>query len=149
MAEILFYHLTETKLEDSLPQLLEKTLQKGWRASVHFGSKECIDAFDEHLWTYRDDSFMGHGTDSADHATEQPILLTMGPEAANKAQVKFVVDNGPEPDFESAERVVFMFDGHDQAQLQQARERWKALSQSGVDKTYWKQTPDRRWERKG
>lgn len=149
MADILFYHLTETKLEESLPQLLEKTLQKGWRASIHCGSKESMDALDEHLWVHRDDSFMGHGTDTAEHAAEQPILLTMGTEAANQAQVKFVVDMGPEPDFGSSERVVFMFDGHDQAQLEQARERWKALSKMGLEKTYWQQTPQRRWEKKG
>ncbi|HLP68577.1 MAG TPA: DNA polymerase III subunit chi, partial [Rhizobium sp.] len=29
MAEILFYHLTESKLEDALPPLLEKSVERG------------------------------------------------------------------------------------------------------------------------
>lgn len=148
MAEILFYHLTETKLEDSLPQLLEKTLQKGLRASVHCGSQERMQALDSHLWTYRDDSFLAHGVYSSDHAEEQCVLLTTGPDAENQAEIKFVVDMGPEPDYSSSERVVFMFDGHDEAQLEQARARWKSFSKNGLQKTYWQQTPDRRWEKK-
>ena len=40
MAEVLFYHLTESTLEDALPGLLEKSLQRGWRALVRTGSEE-------------------------------------------------------------------------------------------------------------
>lgn len=148
MTEILFYHLTESRLEEALPALLEKTLSRGWRASVHCGSDERVAALDEYLWTYRDDSFLAHGTDKTDFASEQPVLLTCQSSADNDAHVKFVVDRGPEPDFETSERVVFMFDGHDQAQVDQARVQWKALSDSDLDKTYWQQTPEGRWVKK-
>ena len=30
--EVWFYHLEQTGLEQALPELLEKTLQRGWRA---------------------------------------------------------------------------------------------------------------------
>lgn len=148
MTEILFYHLTESRLEEALPALLEKTLARGWRASVHCGSDERVEALDAHLWTYQDDSFLAHGTDKTDFARAQPVLLTCQKHADNDAQVRFVVDMGPEPDLETSERVVFMFDGHDQAQLDQARAQWKALSDSGLEKTYWQQTPEGRWVKK-
>ena len=30
MTEVLFYHLTESKLEDALPPLLEKSVERGF-----------------------------------------------------------------------------------------------------------------------
>jgi DNA polymerase-3 subunit chi len=43
---------------------------------------------------------------------------------------------------------VFLFDGHDAAQLESARSHWKTMKAAGHEVTYWQQTPDRRWERK-
>ena len=34
MAEVLFYHLTESKLEEALPPLLEKSVERGWKVAV-------------------------------------------------------------------------------------------------------------------
>lgn len=148
MAEILFYHLTETKLEDTLPQLLEKSVARGWKACIHCGSEKALDALDNHLWTYRDDSFLAHGKASEEHAEQQPILLTTSSESANKAEVRFVVEMGEEPNADECDRIVYMFDGHDQDQLERARSQWKSFSDGGLDKTYWQQTPDRRWVKK-
>ncbi|MGA7117695.1 MAG: DNA polymerase III subunit chi, partial [Hyphomicrobium sp.] len=39
-SEVLFYHLERQPLERVLPGLLEKTLQRGWRAVVQAGSAE-------------------------------------------------------------------------------------------------------------
>jgi DNA polymerase-3 subunit chi len=148
MAEVLFYHLTETRLEDTLPQLLEKTLERGWRACVHCGDEDKMTTLDQKLWTFRDDSFLAHGLAEAAFSDQQPILLTTNETAQNNAEVRFVVEMGPEPDSENCERIVYMFDGHDQVQLEQARAQWKQLSSAGVEKTYWQQTPERRWVKK-
>ena len=56
MTEILFYHLTESRVEDALPPLLEKSLGRGWRVAVQTGSAERRDALDQQLWTYAEDS---------------------------------------------------------------------------------------------
>lgn len=147
MAEALFYHLTESTLEQSLPPLLEKSLQRGWTVVVQAGTEERRDALDTHLWTFRDDSFLAHGTDRDQHAAEQPVLLTIGDGNANAAKIRFVVDGATPPDLTPYERVVFMFDGHDAAQLEAARLHWKAVKADGHTATYWQQTADRRWER--
>ena len=52
MTEVLFYHLTESTLEDALPGLLEKSLERGWKAVVQTGTEERRDALDAHLWTF-------------------------------------------------------------------------------------------------
>ena len=148
MAEVLFYHLTESRLEDALPPLLEKSLERGWRVSVHLGSEERRAALDAHLWTFREDSFLPHGGDQAPHAERQPVLLTLGAEAANAATVRFVVDGAEIPTLDDVERLVMMFDGHDQSQLEAARGQWRSLKTAGHTLTYWQQTEDRRWEKK-
>jgi DNA polymerase-3 subunit chi len=76
------------------------------------------------------------------------VLLTMEPEAANGATVRFVADGADVPALEGVERLVMMFDGHDQNQLDAARAQWKVLKAGGHALTYWQQTPDRRWEKK-
>ena len=62
MTEILFYHLQRQPLERVLPTLLEKSFERGWRVVVQAASDERVDALDAHLWTYRDDGFLPHGT---------------------------------------------------------------------------------------
>ena len=148
MTEVLFYHLTESRLEDALPPLLEKSLERGWRVVVQAGSEERRDALDAHLWTFRDDSFLPHGLDIAAHADRQPVVLSVGPANPNRSTVRFLVDGAEPPELSAYERAVFMFDGHDQPQLEAARAHWKRLKEGGDTLTYWQQTPDRRWERK-
>lgn len=148
MAEVLFYHLTESTLEDSLPGLLERSMARGWRAVVQAGTEERRDALDAHLWSFRDDSFLAHGTDREPHAADQPVLLTVGFDNDNHAQIRFLVDGAPPPDLAGYERAVFLFDGHDAAQVESARQHWKTMKAAGHEVTYWQQTADRRWERK-
>lgn len=146
--EALFYHLTESTLEEALPPLVEKSLERGWRVAVQAAGEERRDALDLRLWTWREESFLGHGTDREPHAAEQPVILTTESANPNDAAVRFLVDGAAPGDVESYVRVVFMFDGHDAAQLETAREHWKAMKAAGHTVTYWQQGPDRRWERK-
>jgi DNA polymerase III subunit chi len=53
--EILFYHLQNTTLEQTLPSLLDKTLARGWKAVVRVSSDERMKALDDHLWTWSDE----------------------------------------------------------------------------------------------
>jgi DNA polymerase-3 subunit chi len=148
MTEVLFYHLTESTLEDALPGLLERSVARGWRAVVQTGTPDRRDALDAHLWTFRDDSFLAHATDREPHPAEQPVLLTTEPANPNGAQIRFLVDGAEPPDISGYERTVFLFDGHDAAQVEAARGHWKAMKAAGHAVTYWQQAPDRRWERK-
>src|ERR1700741_4597108 len=97
MTEILFYHLQHQPLERVLPALLEKSLERGWRVVVQTASEERAEALDAHLWTYRDDSFLPHGTWREAQAPEQPLLLTLGGDNPNGAAVRFLVDGAPMP----------------------------------------------------
>ena len=148
MAEGLFYHLTESTLEEALPGLLEKSLERGWKVVVQTGTEERCDALDQHFWTYRDDSFLAHATDREARQADQPVLLTTSQANGNGAEIRFVVEGASPPDLQPYQRAVFLFDGHDEAQLASAREEWKRLKAADHQVTYWQQTPERRWERK-
>ncbi|KQZ96497.1 DNA polymerase III subunit chi [Mesorhizobium sp. Root157] len=148
MTEILFYHLTESTLEDALPGLLERSIGRGWRVVVQTGSEDRRDVLDQHLWTFRDDSFLAHATDREAFPAEQPILLTTGDGNQNDAQIRFLVDGAEPPDLSGYERAVFLFDGHDAEQVEAARAHWKTTKSAGHAVTYWQQTADKRWERK-
>src|SRR6202051_3988850 len=110
MTEVLFYHLQDMTLENVLPPLLEKSLERGWRVVVQSTSEERADALDAHLWTYRDDSFLPHATWRVGDAPEQPIVLIAEEGNPNRANVRFLVDNAALPiDSESYQRLSWAF----------------------------------------
>ncbi|MDB5505049.1 MAG: putative polymerase chi subunit, HolC [Tardiphaga sp.] len=149
MTEVLFYHLQNKSLEDVLPSLLEKSLERGWRVVVQAGSEERVDALDAHLWTYRDDSFLPHATWRADDAAEQPILLTVEDGNPNRAQVRFLVDNAALPaDADGYERMVMVFNGDDGDALAGARTAWTDCKTRGFAATYWQTDERGRWQKK-
>ena len=148
MAEVLFYHLTESTLEDALPGLLEKTLRARLAGAGADRHRRAARRARRHLWTFRDDSFLAHGTDRDPHAEAQPVLLTTGQDNRNARRRCVSSSTAPSRRPDAYERSVFMFDGHDQAQVEAARDQWKVLKAAGNAVTYWQQTPERRWERK-
>jgi DNA polymerase III subunit chi len=149
LAEVLFYHLTESRLEEALPDLLDRSLKRGWRAVVQTVTAERRDALDHHLWVFRDDSFLPHGTDADSSGALQPVLLTTDPaQKANDPQVRFMVEGAVPASLAGYERGVYLFDGHDAEQLAGARARWKAERDAGHAVTYWQQSEDRRWVKK-
>ncbi len=138
MAEALFYHLTAHPLERALPDLLERTLAKGWRSVVRCGTAERMEALDAHLWTYRDDSFLPHARQGCATPERQPIYMTTGDEIPNAADALFLVDAADTSDFEGFERVVILFPGDDETALGLARQQWKRATET-VKATYWQQ----------
>ncbi len=149
MSEILFYHLTENKLEAVLPGLVERSLARDWTVVVQAGSPERVEVLDGVLWTYRDDSFLAHGAARDGTEAMQPVWLTVEEDNPNEAKIRFLVDGAHIEDASSYDRVVYMFDGHDNEAVEHARERWKFhKTQDSNELTYWQQTPTGGWEKK-
>ncbi len=149
MTEVLFYHLEQQPLERVLPNLLERTLERGWCAVVQCCSQERLDALDAWLWTYRDDSFLPHGTARDGPADVQPVFLTVDADNPNAAQVRFLVEGATIVELEGYDRIVHLFDGHDATAIGQAREEWKRARAAGCEVTYWQQADNGRWEKRG
>jgi DNA polymerase III subunit chi len=150
MTEMLFYHLQRQPIERVLPTLIEKSIGRGWRVVVQVASDERLDALDAHLWTFRDDSFLPHGTFREADAREQPVVLTVNEDNPNGAAVRFLVDGAAvPPDADAYQRIVLLFDGEDPDAVGAARERWSDGKAKGFDVTYWQTDDDGRWQRKG
>ncbi len=147
MAELWFYHLERTELERALPPLLEKCLQRGWRALVRGGSPERLEALDTMLWTWRDESFLPHAREGEGEATRQPVLLTSNAGNPNGARALFLIDGAEPGDLSGFERACLMFDGRDEAALEKARSRWKEAKEAGIVASYWRESAAGKWEK--
>ena len=148
MTEVLFYHLQRQPLERVLPELLEKCLQRQWRTVVQVGSEERCAALDAHLWTYRQEGFLPHGTAKDGHSAAQPVYLTTGAENPNHATVRFLADGAETADFSDYQRVVLLFDGNDNEAVEKARKSWTAAKAAGHAATYWQQNERGGWDKK-
>ena len=149
MTEVLFYHLQDMTLERVLPPLLEKSLERGWRVAVQAGSEERADALDAHLWTYRDDSFLPHGTWRDSVVMNQPVVLVLDEGNPNNANVRFIVDSAGLPkDCATYERIVMVFNGDDDEALGAARAAWADGKSRGLDLTYWQADERGRWQKR-
>jgi DNA polymerase-3 subunit chi len=152
MTETLFYHLERRSLDAVLPGLLEKTLERGWRAVVQTESAERADAIDTLLWTYDEQSFLPHAQMGDGKPERQPVLITVEDGNPNNAQVLFLVGGAEAPpwsreDVTALTRVVLLFDGRDPDMLARARASWKEAKEAGHDVTYWKESPSGKFEK--
>ncbi len=148
MAEIWFYHLTRQPLERVLPSLLEKSLERGWRAVVQTANEERLRALDDLLWTYSDESFLAHGTPHDGEPSMQPVYLTSGDENPNAAKIRFFVDGAKVVAQDAYDRTILLFDGNDDESLAEARTQWKALKDDGHALAYWQQNENGGWDKK-
>jgi DNA polymerase-3 subunit chi len=149
MTEVLFYHLHRQPIERVLPNLIERSLERGWRVAVQTASEERAEALDAHLWTFRDDAFLPHGNWREAEAAEQPVLITINEFNPNGASVRFLIDGAALPaDAPAYARIVLMFDGEDLDAVAAARERWSEAKANGFEVTYWQADQEGRWQRK-
>lgn len=137
--EVWFYHLERTSLDQALPELLEKTLARGWKAIVRARAAERVEHLDGWLWSYRDESFLPHAPDAEPGAARQPVLLTTGFDNPNRADALFLVDGAEPGELDGYTRCVVLFDGGDEGQLVTARGQWTAIKAKGFPVSYWRQ----------
>jgi len=144
--EVWFYHLERSGLDQVLPELLDKTLQRGWKALVRSPERDRIEHLDGWLWTFREDSFLPHGPADEPDAARQPILLTTGADNPNNADVLLLIDGAEAGALDDFQRCILLFDGRDEAALAEARQRWKAVKAAGHPASYWRQAAQG-WEK--
>ena len=149
MGHAMFYHLTRAPLEVTLPMLLGKTLQAGWRVVVRGTDAGRMEWLDERLWLHPEDSFLPHGLAGGPHDADQPVLLTTGTDLPDDVQYLMTVDGaGITPDeVLRMERGAILFDGNDAAAIERARTQWRQLTSAGVKAQYWSEDSGR-WQKK-
>jgi DNA polymerase-3 subunit chi len=154
LTEALFYHLERRTLDDVLPGLAEKTLERGWRAVIRTDSSERADAIDNLLWAYSEQTFLAHAQAGDGDPARQPVLITVEDSNPSGANVLFLVGGAAPPDWNAAAtkaltRIVLLFDGRDPDSLARARAAWQDAKAAGHDVTYWKETTSGKFEKQG
>lgn len=152
-AEIWFYHLERTSVEDTLPPLLEKCIERGWRAIIRSTIPANLDSVDTNLWTYKPNAWLPHAksTGEANEDARQPILLVHPPEIHGDyvldAPALFLLDGADWSGVSGIARIFVLFDGRDEDAVARARTDWRAAKEAGYVPAYWRQSEDGKWTR--
>jgi len=153
MGAVYFYHLTQSSLEATLPQLLVKALGVGWRVHIRGTSADRMSWLNDKLWLGREAEFLPHGLAGGEFDAVQPILLSTdtntNTDAGNNPECLMAVD-GAEVSAQEVmdlERVCVVFDGNDAPALEIARSQWKSLTEAGCAAQYWSQDTGK-WQMK-
>lgn len=149
MPEFRFHHLERRRLEDATPELLEALVAEGFRVVLQAGSPQEVEAWNERLWTYSDESFLPHGAARDGEPEAQPIYLTDGPETPNGARARVLLsgaDVGPALRGDGA-RVLVVFDGRDEEARALARAQWAEVKAAGQPLSYWREADNGGWEK--
>ena len=148
MGAAYFYHLTETPLEATLPALIGRAREAGWRVLVRGRDMALLERLDQVLWQGPPESFLPHGLAGGPHDADQPVLLGRDVPTDGFACVMAVGGAVVTPaEVGLAERVCILFDGADPAAVAEARGQWKALTGAGCGAQYWAQDGGR-WIKK-
>lgn len=147
MGAAFFYHMTTQPVDVTLPMLLGKAREAGWRVAVRGRDAARLDHLDVQLWS--GNGFLAHGRAGGPHDADQPILLTDAAELPNGASCVVSLDGADveAEEVNQADRVMILFDGNDGEAVARAREQWKTLTKAGCSAQYWSQETGR-WEKK-
>ncbi len=148
MTDIRFYHLQQKKLEQALPEILAKALEKDYRVVVKTKTADRCAQLNTALWTFDPDSFLPHGTAKEGHAAEQPIWLTTEDENPNGATMLVLAEGATSEALGGFSLCCEIFDGNDDAAVMAARERWKEYKAKDHTLTYFQQNDAGKWEKK-
>ena len=135
---VLFYHLVQGTVEDTVASLLTRALGQGWRVMLRGTDAGRLERLDQWLWLQPAESFVPHGLAGGPHDADQPVLI--GPGAAvNGARGLMLVDGAvaSEAEVTAMERVWLMFEGADDAAVEAARGEWRRITAAGVHAQYW------------
>ena len=138
MSEVFFYHLTQTRLEDALPKILERALSADWSVELRIGIKAEEESISDAIWKGPDECFLPHCSEDNDKLHDYPIVLSKSP-LSEVRDCLIVIDQAElqENEVEKFKRVCLLFDSKNEIELTNARETWKSLSDAGLKTSYW------------
>ena len=148
MTDVRFYHLTVKRLEQALPEIVAKALERKYRVLVKAGSRERVEVLDTALWTYDPASFLPHGYVKDGTEADQPVFLTDEDVNPNNANVLILTDGAASDDVGRFTLACEIFDGNDDNAVQAARGRWKQYKEQGHTIAYYQQGDGGKWEQK-
>ena len=109
MSEIFFYKLKNSSSELFLCSLIEKSINNNWNSVVLFDSIERMEEINDLLWSYKDTSFLPHGSENDENSKFHRAYLTCKEENPNDSKVIFSIDGLFIKNINSWKRCVYIF----------------------------------------
>ena len=140
-----FYQLGEATIESVIASVGPRLLGEGQRLLVVAADEALLARLDRLLWDQGAASFIPHGLSGGNDDSAQPILLSSGSDAPNRARNVLIADGQWRDAALAYDRAFYLFDGES---LEAARLAWKLLAgREGVERHYWGHE-DGRWVKK-
>ena len=140
-----FYQLVDATIESVVASVGQRLIGEGQRLLVVAGDEALLARLDRLLWDQGASSFIPHGLAGGADDSAQPILLSSGSDAPNRARNLLIADGEWREAALGYDRAFFLFDGES---LEAARLAWKLLAgRDGVERHYWGHE-DSRWVKK-
>ena len=140
-----FYQLGEATIESVIASVGQRLLGEGQRLLVIADDEAQLARLDRLLWDQGAASFIPHGVAGGNDDSAQPILLSSGSDAPNRARNLLIADGIWREAALGYDRAFHLFDGES---LEAARLAWKLLAgRDGVERHYWA-SEDGRWVKK-
>ena len=132
-----FYQLGSTPPEQVIASIADKLLAQDSRLLIVAEDEGLLARLDRMLWDQGATGFLPHGLAGGADDARQPILLSTGPDAPNRARSVLIADGQWRDAALSYDRAFYLFDGNS---LEGARLAWKLLAgRDGVERRYWAQ----------
>jgi len=140
-----FYQLGEATIEGVVASVGQRLIGEGQRLLVVADDETLLARLDRVLWDQGAASFIPHGVAGGSDDSAQPILLSPGSDAPNRARNLLIADGLWREAALGYDRAFYLFDGDS---LEAARLAWKLLAgREGVERHYWGHE-DGRWVKK-
>ena len=131
-------------LDRLLPVIADRVMAGGGRLLIVSGDADQRAALDRQLWMVPADSFLPHAQAGEGNDSAQPVLIAAEVHPANGARHVALADGLWRDDALTFDRAFHFFDGD---RIAEARSAWRALAdRDGVERRYWKQNDQGRWE---
>ncbi|HEU4499546.1 MAG TPA: DNA polymerase III subunit chi [Sphingomicrobium sp.] len=141
-----FYQLGAAQPDGVISAIAGKLIDENQRLLVVGSDEGLLARLDRQLWDQGAASFLPHGLAGGSDDAAQPILLSTGTDAPNRARNILIADGEWREAALAYDRAFYLFD---EATLEGARLAWKLLAgRDGVERNYWA-LEDGKWVKKG
>ncbi len=148
MADIRFYHMEHSTLDQALPAITVKAFQSGKRIMIRVPDKKEATRLNDLLWVFHQNMFLPHGAEGDKHADKQPVWITSQDNNENNATILITTHGCTMDNLDEFEMVCEILDGRVDSQITEARARWKTYKGDNHDLTYWQQDENGKWNKK-
>ena len=141
-----FYQLGGAQPDSVITAIAGKLLEEEQRLLIVAGDEGLLARLDRQLWDQGASSFLPHGLAGGSDDAAQPVLLSTGTDAPNRARNILIADGEWRDAAIGYDRAFYLFD---EATLEDARLAWKLLAgREGVERNYWS-LEEGKWVKKG